>query len=118
VHFFSYTGKDPIGVELAGALKNVFAIAAGTADGLGFENNTRAGKAFHAYILGMGGGLDEHDCSFSDYHAVAGGTDSDWGCIWGRAIDLYDTSWCGRSDVDVQLAVEPELYSGVPTREG
>jgi glycerol-3-phosphate dehydrogenase len=31
-------------VELAGALKNVFAIAAGTADGLGFENNTRAGN--------------------------------------------------------------------------
>lgn len=39
----SYTGQDPIGVELAGALKNVFAIAAGTAEGLGFENNTRAG---------------------------------------------------------------------------
>ena len=40
----SYTGQDPIGVELAGALKNVFAIAAGTAEGLGFENNARAGK--------------------------------------------------------------------------
>lgn len=40
--FRCYTGQDPIGVELAGALKNVFAIAAGTAEGLGFENNTRA----------------------------------------------------------------------------
>jgi glycerol-3-phosphate dehydrogenase len=40
----SYTGGDPIGVELAGALKNVFAIAAGTAEGMGFENNARAGK--------------------------------------------------------------------------
>lgn len=38
----SYTGDDPIGVELAGALKNVYAIAAGIADGLGYENNTRA----------------------------------------------------------------------------
>ena len=38
----SYTGGDPIGLELAGALKNVYAIAAGMADGLGFENNTRA----------------------------------------------------------------------------
>ena len=38
----SYTGDDPIGVELAGALKNVYAIASGIADGLGFENNTRA----------------------------------------------------------------------------
>ena len=40
----SYTGDDPIGVELAGALKNVYAIAAGIADGLGFENNTRASE--------------------------------------------------------------------------
>ncbi|KAJ3843878.1 6-phosphogluconate dehydrogenase [Lentinula raphanica] len=41
-HFRCYTGSDPIGTELAGALKNVYAIAAGAADGLGFENNTRA----------------------------------------------------------------------------
>ncbi|KAG6333699.1 hypothetical protein ID866_5382 [Astraeus odoratus] len=40
--FRCYTGGDPIGLELAGALKNVYAIAAGMADGLGFENNTRA----------------------------------------------------------------------------
>jgi glycerol-3-phosphate dehydrogenase len=38
----SYIGEDPIGIELAGALKNVYAIAAGMADGLGFEANTRA----------------------------------------------------------------------------
>jgi hypothetical protein len=45
-HASSYTGKDPIGIEIAGALKNVYAIAAGLADGLGFENNTRASKLF------------------------------------------------------------------------
>ncbi|CAE6413568.1 unnamed protein product [Rhizoctonia solani] len=41
--FRCYTGADPVGVELAGALKNVYAIATGIADGLGYENNTRAG---------------------------------------------------------------------------
>ncbi|KAF9512791.1 hypothetical protein BS47DRAFT_1372729 [Hydnum rufescens UP504] len=41
--FRCYTGTDPIGVELAGALKNVYAIAAGAAAGLGFGDNTRAG---------------------------------------------------------------------------
>ncbi|CAK5274678.1 unnamed protein product [Mycena citricolor] len=41
-HFRCYTGTDPIGLELAGALKNVYAIAAGMSDGLGYENNTRA----------------------------------------------------------------------------
>jgi glycerol-3-phosphate dehydrogenase (NAD(P)+) len=38
-----YTTDDVIGVELGGALKNVIAIAAGTADGLGFGHNARAG---------------------------------------------------------------------------
>jgi glycerol-3-phosphate dehydrogenase (NAD+) len=37
-----YTSDDVIGVELAGALKNVFAIAAGVCDALGFGLNTQA----------------------------------------------------------------------------
>lgn len=37
-----YTTDDVIGVELAGALKNVFAIAAGVCDALGFGLNTTA----------------------------------------------------------------------------
>jgi glycerol-3-phosphate dehydrogenase (NAD(P)+) len=41
--FRVYTTDDVIGVELGGALKNVIAIAAGAADGLGFGHNARAG---------------------------------------------------------------------------
>lgn len=40
--FRAYTSDDVIGVELGGAIKNVLAIAAGIADGLGFGANTRA----------------------------------------------------------------------------
>jgi glycerol-3-phosphate dehydrogenase (NAD(P)+) len=40
--FRVYTGSDVIGVELAGALKNVFAIAVGFGDGLEAGHNTRA----------------------------------------------------------------------------
>jgi glycerol-3-phosphate dehydrogenase (NAD(P)+) len=40
--FRVYTNRDPMGVELGGAIKNVIALAAGISDGLGFGNNTRA----------------------------------------------------------------------------
>lgn len=41
-YFLTYTSEDIIGVEIGGAAKNVMAIAAGIADGLGFGTNTRA----------------------------------------------------------------------------
>ena len=40
--FRVYTNPDVVGCELAGALKNVMAIAAGMADGMGFGDNTKA----------------------------------------------------------------------------
>ncbi|PJZ84825.1 NAD(P)H-dependent glycerol-3-phosphate dehydrogenase [Leptospira harrisiae] len=41
-YFRTYWTPDVVGVEVGGALKNVIAIAAGVADGLGFGQNTRA----------------------------------------------------------------------------
>jgi len=42
IHFRVYTSTDVIGVELAGALKNVIAVATGISDALHFGHNTRA----------------------------------------------------------------------------
>src|SRR6056297_192797 len=41
-YFRVYTNEDKVGVEVAGAVKNVIAIAAGMAHGLGYGDNTKA----------------------------------------------------------------------------
>jgi glycerol-3-phosphate dehydrogenase (NAD(P)+) len=41
-HLRVYTNPDVVGCEIAGALKNVLAIGAGIADGLGYGDNTKA----------------------------------------------------------------------------
>lgn len=40
--FRVYTSPDMLGIELGGSLKNVIALAAGAADGLGYGDNTKA----------------------------------------------------------------------------
>lgn len=41
-NFRVYTSNDLLGIEIGAALKNVIALAAGTSDGLGFGDNTKA----------------------------------------------------------------------------
>lgn len=62
--FRVYASDDVAGVEVAGALKNVVAIACGMADGLGFGDNTKGAllarglKEIIALGLAMGGQLE------------------------------------------------------------
>jgi hypothetical protein len=79
----SYTGNDPIGLELAGALKNVYAIASGMAEGLGYENNTRASQSSMISRLFKGcAHLEGRDKSRSDYPRIVR-NDTDRCGIWG-----------------------------------
>lgn len=64
--FRAYTSTDVIGVQIGGAVKNVMAIAAGIADGLGFGANTRAALITRglAEILRLGMALGGHADTF------------------------------------------------------
>ncbi len=62
--FRVYSSEDVTGIELAGALKNVLAMAAGMSDGLGFGDNTKGAllsrglKEMIALGLGMGAKME------------------------------------------------------------
>ncbi len=61
-NFRVYASSDLIGVELGGSLKNIIAIAAGIADGVGYGDNTKAALMTRALVeitrLGTAMGAD------------------------------------------------------------
>ncbi len=70
--FRVYTSKDPLGLEVAGALKNVVAIAAGACAGLGLQMNSMAGLITRglAEITHMGVKLGANPITFQGLGGV------------------------------------------------
>lgn len=69
--FRVYTNRDLVGVELAGALKNVIAISAGICDGLKFGDNAKSGLMTRGLVeitrFGLQFGAEE-----ATFHGLAG----------------------------------------------
>jgi len=114
-YFRVYTNPDRIGVEIGGALKNIFAMAAGICDGLGFGDNTKAALVTRALseMRRLGEAMGARALTFSGLSGLG---------------DLYVTSasrhsrnsWAGR-EIGKGRTVEDVLKSthmvveGVPT---
>jgi glycerol-3-phosphate dehydrogenase (NAD(P)+) len=66
-YFRVYTNQDVVGVEIGGAIKNVIALAAGVADGLGFSHNARAALITRglAEMARLGDALGAQEATFS-----------------------------------------------------
>jgi glycerol-3-phosphate dehydrogenase (NAD(P)+) len=110
-----YTNDDVIGVELAGATKNVIALAAGMLDGLGAGNNAKAALVTRGLVeitrLGVAMGAKE-----GTFHGLAGVGDLITTCVSpeGRNRSVGEQLGKGRKLDDI-LGSMKSVAEGVST---
>jgi glycerol-3-phosphate dehydrogenase (NAD(P)+) len=113
--FRVYTNADAIGVEVAGASKNVIAIAAGILDGLAAGNNAKAALVTRGLVeitrLGVALGAQE-----ATFHGLAGVGDLITTCVSpeGRNRTVGEQIGKGRTLDDILQKMD-SVAEGVPT---
>jgi glycerol-3-phosphate dehydrogenase (NAD(P)+) len=113
--FRVYTNTDVVGCELAGALKNVMAIAAGMVDGMGFGDNTRAAVITRglAELTRLGVALGGQPLTFS---GLAGMGDLVATCISHQSRNRYVGEQLGRGRTLEQIVADMKMVAeGVKT---
>ncbi len=115
IHLRLYAGRDLVGVELAGALKNVIAIAAGVVDSLGYGANTQAAlmtRGLHEITrLGVRLGADA-----STFRGLAGMGDLVLTCTGGLSRNRRVGQRIGRGEtLEHILGTMREVAEGVRT---
>jgi len=113
--FRVYTTTDLLGVELGGALKNVIAIAAGVADGLGFGDNSKAALVTRAIAeirrLGVACGAQA-----DTFTGLSGLGDLMVTCFSKLSRNRAFGERCGRGEKPAEVAASMEaIAEGYPT---
>ena len=115
VAFRVYTNPDVVGVELAGAVKNVIALAAGMLDGLGAGDNAKAALVARGLveITRLGGAMGADPATFG---GLAGLGDLITTCVSprGRNRSVGEQVGRGRPLAEI-LASMDSVAEGVPT---
>jgi glycerol-3-phosphate dehydrogenase (NAD(P)+) len=114
--FRIYTGTDVIGVEIAGAMKNVIALAAGMSDGLGLGDNAKALILTRglAEIVRLGERLGGEASSF---YGLSGVGDLVATCVSDQSRNHFAGVRFARGATRAELEAEHLTAEGLPTAE-
>jgi glycerol-3-phosphate dehydrogenase (NAD(P)+) len=116
--FRVYTNDDCIGVELAGAMKNVIAIAAGVIDGIGAGDNAKAALITRglAEIQRLGVALGANEKTFT---GLSGLGDLFTTCVSPKGRNRGFGERIGKgASVDEAIGATQSVVEGVPTCGG
>jgi glycerol-3-phosphate dehydrogenase (NAD(P)+) len=115
--FRIYSSDETIGIELGGALKNVFAIAAGISDGFGLGDNSKAALVTRALaeLLRLGTAMGGNPKTF---YGLSGAGDLIATCFSRHSRNRRVGERIGRGETLPQIAAGTHMIAeGVPTAQ-
>ena len=113
--FRIYTSRDVVSVELGGALKNVFAIAAGISDGLGLGDNSKAALVTRslAELVRLGEAMGG---TANGFYGLSGAGDLILTCYSERSRNHTVGKRLGRGEPLAQIMASMKMVAeGIPT---
>lgn len=115
--FRIYSSDETIGIELGGALKNVFAIAAGAGDGIGLGDNSKAALVTRslAELLRLGTAMGGNPKTF---YGLSGAGDLIATCFSQHSRNRRVGERLGRGETLPQISASTHTVAeGIPTAE-
>jgi glycerol-3-phosphate dehydrogenase (NAD(P)+) len=116
--FRIYTNDDITSIELGGALKNIFAIAAGASDGLGLGDNTKAALVTRslAEMIRLGTAMGGN---FRTFYGLSGAGDLIATCFSRHSRNRRVGEQLGRGQTLQQITSGMQMVAeGIPTTKG
>jgi glycerol-3-phosphate dehydrogenase (NAD(P)+) len=113
--FRIYTSDQVVGIELGGALKNVFALAAGVSDGLGLGDNAKAALVTRALaeLLRLGKAMGGDAQTF---YGLSGAGDLVATCFSQKSRNWQVGNRLGRGEPLAQITTSMQMIAeGIPT---
>jgi glycerol-3-phosphate dehydrogenase (NAD(P)+) len=113
--FRIYTSNDVISIELGGALKNIFALAAGVTDGLGLGDNSKAALITRAMaeLLRLGTAMGGNARTF---YGLSGVGDLVATCFSQHSRNRRVGERLGRAETLAQIQADMQMVAeGIPT---